>query len=218
MSSDQQITANWLARLKTRLELLDKANRSVRYWSQRAGTAHGLDMLRAAVAMRVLRNGQVAEARKVLARHGQVQAISAEGLAFIAGREGFRANVYRDAVGVLTQGYGETQNLTPGKPWTREFALARLEKRVHDDYMAPVLALAEAIKWHIRQNEADALASLVYNLGPGILDKGRTMGDAIRAHDRMRTANAFLVYDKAGGRPLLGLTLRRRAERLMFLK
>lgn len=212
------VRSRWTAKLKTRLELLDKANASVRWWSQRAGSAHGLDMLRAAVARRTLRRKQVAEARKVLERHpAEVKAISAEGLAFIAGREGFRGAVYRDAVGVLTQGYGETQGIEPGKVWSRAHALMRLRRRVNDDYLAPVLRLAKSIGLDLKQGEADALASLVYNLGPGILDRGRSMGDALRSKDRMRIANAFLPYNKAGGRALLGLTLRRRAERSMYL-
>jgi GH24 family phage-related lysozyme (muramidase) len=216
--SEASIRKNWTAKLQTRLELADKANRSVRWWSQRAGSAHGLDMLRAAVARRTLRRKQVAEARKVLARHpGDPTGISAEGLAFIAGREGFRGAVYRDQVGVLTQGYGETQGIQPGRVWTREHALKRLKERVNENYLAPVLKLLKALGHHPEQHEVDALASLVYNLGPGILEQGHTMGDAIRSGDRMRIANAFLVYDFAGGRKLLGLTLRRRAERKMYL-
>ena len=42
------------------------------------------------------------------------------------------------------------------------------------------------------------------------------MGNAIRSKNRARIADAFLVYDKAGGRTLPGLTRRRRAERALF--
>jgi lysozyme len=81
-----------------------------------------------------------------------------------------------------------------------------------------VLKVSNDANLSLSQNEADALASLVYNLGPGILDDGRTMGSALRSRNRARIASAFLVYDMAGGQHLPGLARRRRAERALFLK
>jgi lysozyme len=214
------VVSRWRGKLSARTLLLERANRSVRYWSQRAGSSHGRDMLRTAVALRALRRTQVAEARRVLARHSEVTQVSAEGLAFIAGFEGFRSHPYRDAVGVWTVGYGETRGIGPGtRPWTREYALGRLKVRVNHDYLEPVLRVARSVGLDLASHEADALASLVYNLGPGILDPGHTMGDAVRSNSRARIANAFLVYDKAGSPPraLAGLTRRRQAERHLFL-
>lgn len=212
------IRYRWTTRLHAREQLLNRARRQVAYWSKRAGTKHGADMLRRRVALRTIREHQVAEARTVLARHpGEVTGLSAEGLAFIAGREGFSARPYRDAVGVLTLGFGETEGVKPGMVWTRAHALARLKLRAERDYGRPVLAAARDAGLTLKQHEYDALVSLAYNLGPGILQPGRTMGDAIRSKSRHRIADAFLPYDQAGGHALLGLTLRRRAERRMFL-
>lgn len=213
------IRSRWTAKLKTREALLNRARRRVAYWAKRAGSKHGADMLRQRVALRSTREHQVAEARAVLARHpGAVSGLSAEGLAFIAGREGFSARPYRDAVGVLTIGYGETRGVKPGMVWTRAHALSQLKLRADRDYGRAVLEAARAAGVGITQHEYDALTSLAYNLGPGILSAGRSMGDAMRSRSQRRMADAFLVYDKAGGRTLLGLTLRRRAERAMFLK
>lgn len=215
------IRSRWTSKLHAREQLLNRARRQVAYWSKRAGTRHGADMLRQRVALRAVREHQVAEARAVLARHpGEVTGLSAEGLAFIAGREGFSAKPYHDAVGVLTIGYGETQGVKPGLDWTRAHALAQLKLRADRDYGKPVLAAAKAAGVTLSQHEYDALVSLVYNEGPGILAAGHTMGDAIRSRIRPRIAAAFLVYDKAGQplRTLLGLTLRRRAERAVFLE
>lgn len=215
------VRSRWTARLHAREALLNRARRQVAYWSKRAGTRHGADLLRQRVALRAVREHQVADARRVLARHpGEVTGLSAEGLAFIAGREGFSAKPYRDAVGVLTIGYGETRGVKPGMVWTRAHALAQLKARAERDYGRPVLAAAKAAGFTLSQHEYDALVSLTYNLGPGILAKGRTMGDALRSKNRSRIANAFRAYNKAGSPPrvLLGLTLRRRAERSVFLK
>jgi lysozyme len=163
---------------------------------------------------------EVADALAVLRKRQRQMpgGVSDKGVAFVAGFEGFRSNPYRDAVGVWTIGYGETKGIGPSSgPWSRELALKRLRTRLDRDYLAPVLAVAKSSKLSLSQNEKDALASLVYNLGPGILAKGRTMGDALRSRDRKRIADAFLVYDKAGGRTLEGLTRRRQAERKLFL-
>jgi lysozyme len=211
------VLSRWRARRAERVKLRDRARRSVVYWGRRAGSAHGKAMLREARARLALRNQQVAQADRVIDRHARVSTVSNAGVAFVAGFEGFRANAYRDPVGVLTQGYGETQELT-AKPWTRAYALARLRRRLNHDYLAPVLKLTDAIDLDLTQRQADALASLVYNLGPGILAPGKTMGAALRSKNRRTIADAFLVYDKADGRRLPGLTRRRRAERALFLK
>lgn len=212
------ILSRWTAKLTARQRLLDRARRSVVYWGRRAGSAHGRQMLSEARARFELRSRQVDEATRVVQRHRNVDSVSPRGLALIAGFEGFRSAPYRDAVGVWTIGYGETKGIGPtSRPWTRAFALARLRARVDEDYLAPVLTVARGVKLELKPNEADALASLVYNLGPGILEPARTMGAALRSKNRRTIANAFLAYDKAGGRTLPGLTRRRRAERALFL-
>lgn len=147
--------------------------------------------------------------------------VSKAGAAFIAGFEGFRSGPYRDAVGVWTIGYGHTAGVRNTSP---HITRAEGRKLLRDDldrkYAPPVVALAKRLKLKLSQNQFDALVSAVYNLGPGILDQGRTMGDALRSKNRRRIADAFLVYDKAGSPPraLPGLTRRRKAERSLFLK
>jgi GH24 family phage-related lysozyme (muramidase) len=206
-------------KVRIRRGLYADADASVRWWAKRAGGAHGRRRLREAVAKRALRKTQLESAERSLDRHDGIDSVSDAGVAMVAGFEGFRSKPYRDAVGVWTIGYGETRGIGPNtKPWSRTYAAKQLRARVNRDYLAPVLRTAKATGLSLKQTEADALASLVYNLGPGILESGRTMGDALRSKNRSRIANAFLVYDKAGGRTLLGLTRRRKAERSLFLK
>jgi lysozyme len=208
------ISSRWVLRLRTRRRLLARAERSVRYWARRAGSAHGREMLGEAVARRALRRRQVAEAERIVGVH----VVSNRGVAMIAGFEGFRSRPYRDVGGVWTIGYGETRGVGPRTPpITRAAALRRLRHRVDHDFLAPVLRTARAIHLTLAQQEADALASLVYNLGPGILDHDRTLGAALRSGNRRRMADAFLVYDRAGGHRMPGLTRRRRTERALFL-
>jgi GH24 family phage-related lysozyme (muramidase) len=149
--------------------------------------------------------------------------IDAKGVEAIAKFEGSvkrggRHVPYRDAVGVWTIGYGHTSGVGPkSKSLTEKQAQDLLRKDLNEVYVPPVVRAFKRNKLKLRQRELNALASAVYNLGPGILEPGRTMGDAIRSHNKSRIANALLVYNKAGGKVLAGLVTRRKAERKMFL-
>jgi len=122
------VLSRWKNRLATRRKLRDRARASVVYWGRRAGSAHGRQMLREARARWALRNRQVEEAERIVARHSPVTSMSDRGVALVASFEGFRAQPYRDAKGVLTQGYGETQQPLGGT-WSRAYALTRLRRR-----------------------------------------------------------------------------------------
>src|SRR4051812_33830431 len=90
--------------------------------------------------------------------------VSRNGVALIKRFEGFRSRPYRDAVGVWTIGYGETKGIGPGtNPWSETFASQRLQDRVNRDF-APYI---NALKLPLNQNQFDALASFIYNVGPG---------------------------------------------------
>jgi lysozyme len=143
--------------------------------------------------------------------------ISEAGLRLIKSFEGFRSHPYRDAVGVWTVGYGETKGVGPTGPILNEPAAAKLlEQRINNDYAPAVRNLGLVLNQH----EFDALCSVVYNLGPGVLARGRSLGDALRSGTRRQAADAILLYDKAGSPPraLPGLTRRRQQERALFLK
>lgn len=201
------VTTRWKAKLAIRENLLTAARK--RYvWHPTKANRATLDK----------RKAQVLEAEKVIARHTRVGSVSDRGVELVAGFEGFRAHVYRDAVGVPTQGYGETHGITPGRAWTQTYARERLRQRLNADYLAPVLRYCRSQDFEPTQRQADALASLAYNLGPGIFARGRTIGEAIASHSTRRIADAFLVYDIAGGHKLPGLTRRRQIERGLFLQ
>ena len=62
------------------------------------------------------------------------------------------------------------------------------------------------------QNEFDALASFAFNCGESNLYK------LVSNRNHNQIADAFLLYNKAGGKVLNGLTKRRREERELFMK
>ena len=93
--------------------------------------------------------------------------ISNEGLSIIKHFEGMRLIAYRDAVNVLTIGYGHTgPDVTEGMKITEEQAEDLLRKDVErfevgtEGLTAPVT---------LTQNEFDALVSFSYNVGLGAL-------------------------------------------------
>lgn len=67
-------------------------------------------------------------------------------------------------------------------------------------------------KLRLTQNQFDALVSFTYNCGAGNLSK------LVKNRSLAEIADAFLLYNKAGGRTIAGLTKRRKAERALFLE
>lgn len=140
--------------------------------------------------------------------------ISNYGLNLIKKFEGCRLSAYRDAVGVVTIGYGWTKSID-GKPLTMGTTITQakaesLLKEGLKSYEAKVNKYDN--KYHWNQNQFDALVSFAYNLGniDGLTANGTRSVSQI--------ADKFLAYNKAGGRVLPDLTSRRKAERDLFIK
>lgn len=142
---------------------------------------------------------------------------SATGRALIEACEGLRLKAYRDAVGVLTVGFGHTT--AAGKPIVKEgmeltgkaeadSILASDLKRVEDD-------VSKCLLVETKQCQFDALISFTYNLGIGNF-KNSTLLRKVNAGDFTGAAAEFGRWNKAGGKVLAGLTKRRKAERLLF--
>jgi GH24 family phage-related lysozyme (muramidase) len=142
--------------------------------------------------------------------------LSNAGAALIEKFEGFSSRPYWDADGrVWTIGYGSTKGVGPNTaPVTRAQARARLKREVDNVYGVAVNRLGVPLTI----NQFDALCSFTYNLGPGAINSSTGIGWALRIRDWRRAGDEMLKWDKAGGRTLLGLTRRRRAERALFLK
>lgn len=132
---------------------------------------------------------------------------SYNGLQLIKNFEGCRLTAYKCPAGVWTIGYGHTAGVKQGMTITQEQA---------DNYLKSDLVIYENhvnnLNRSFNQNEFDALVSFTYNCGAGSLQtlcKNRT---------NAQIADALLLYNKAGGKTLEGLTRRRKAERELFIK
>lgn len=128
--------------------------------------------------------------------------------------EGLRLEAYLDAVGIPTIGYGETQGVKMGDVWTQEQAEIRLTTRVVG-FMTGVLKACPQL-WMEPANRAAACTVLAYNIGSTGFASS-TVCRKTMAQDYAAAADAFLMWNKAGGKVLNGLTNRRKEERLLYL-
>lgn len=148
--------------------------------------------------------------------------ISQNGLRLIEQFEGFRAEQYKDAVGVPTIGFGTTAGAGVVNPLPETCTI--LEARhwlglYVNRYVIPAIENATAEGGRtFNQNQMDACCSLGYNLGEGIFNAAHTIGLHIRNHKytHRRIGNDFLLYEYADGTKLAGLVTRREAERALF--
>ena len=134
------------------------------------------------------------------------------GLDLIKSFEGLRLKAYKDPVGVWTIGYGHTKTATPGTVISEPEAEALLR----NDLAEAQGAVERLVKQPLTDNEYAALVSFVFNLGSGNLSRS-TLLRRLNVGDRKGAADQFLVWNKAGGKVLAGLTRRRQAERTLFM-
>ena len=133
--------------------------------------------------------------------------------------EGLNTKTYKCPAGVPTIGYGHTgPDVKMGMVITKDEAEVLLD---HDLQQAgrEVAHILDGIS--VTQTQFDALTDFVFNLGASKF-KSSTLLKKLRAGDIKGAANEFLRWDKARNESgqlvaLKGLTLRRQAERRLFL-
>ena len=130
------------------------------------------------------------------------------GIKLIKQFEGCRLTAYKCPAGVWTIGDGHTQGVQPGQTITQTQAEQMLVADL-GEYESNVNKYQDKYKWS--QNEFDALISFAYNIGG--IDKLTAGG----TRTRQEIADKMLLYNKANGEVLSGLTRRRQAERELFM-
>lgn len=137
-------------------------------------------------------------------------ALSAMAMIGIANHERFVGHTYKDAVGVNTIGYGTTAGVKPGQTITPERALIRLGQDVQVFEKEMKQCLGDVALF---QHEWDAYVSLTYNIGSGGFCRS-TIVKRLKQKppDYAGACKAILLWDKAGGKVLPGLTKRRQDE------
>ena len=133
--------------------------------------------------------------------------------------EGWKANVYTDAAGHPTIGWGH--KLLPGET-LRTVTQEQGEALLSADMTRIEREIMPAITKPITANQKAAVICFAFNVG-GAAFKSSTMLKKINAGDSQGAALEFLKWNKARDKktgqliPLRGLTARRTEEKTLFL-
>ncbi|MFC6628571.1 lysozyme [Acinetobacter beijerinckii] len=144
--------------------------------------------------------------------------ISENGYQLIREFEGFRAQAYLDTGGVWTIGYGTIKypngvRVKKGDTCTQ----GQAEVWLKNDCAWVDACLDKYVKATINQNQFDALASFVYNVGESAFIKS-TMLTFINKGELQNSATQFDRWIFDNGKKIDGLANRRAKEKALFLK
>jgi lysozyme len=139
-------------------------------------------------------------------------ALAATAVAAVGAYEGLRLAAYRDPVGVPTVCYGETRGIRMGQKFTKAECDQMLLKAL-DEFGNGIEKCVPNLK-SVPEKRYVAHLSLAYNIGVGGYCKS-SIARLQKAGDDLAACDRFLLYNKAGGRELAGLTKRRKDERAM---
>ena len=135
-------------------------------------------------------------------------------LAFTPMQEGRVLKTYRDIGGVLTYCDGATENAQAGKTYTPAECDAQLDR----DLERHAAGIAKCIPMdRLTDGQKVAFVDAAFNIGvPAFC--GSSMARKTNAGDMVGACNALLLWNRAGGREVAGLTKRRQRERELCLK
>lgn len=126
---------------------------------------------------------------------------------------------YHDMIGYPTIGVGHLlsrvkwEDLSKYPAITVDEAYA-LKRRDLDKFSAGVSRL---VKVNLNNNEFGAIISLAFNIGLGNLQSSTLLRKLNRGDSKDEIAQEFLKWDKAGGKKVRGLAIRRHREMIFFL-
>lgn len=133
------------------------------------------------------------------------------GLDIVKEAEGLRLSAYLCPAGIPTIGYGHTKGVKLGDTCTREQA----EEWLENDFFMAKQDVKAVVRVPLRENQLDALASFVFNLGVRKLIQS-TLLKKLNAGDYSGAAAEFDKWVFAGKVKLNGLIKRRAKERKLF--
>jgi lysozyme len=135
-------------------------------------------------------------------------------LAFTPVQEGRVLKTYRDIGGVLTYCDGATENARPGKRYTQAECDAQLDR----DLERHAAGIAKCIPMdRLTDGQKVAFVDAAYNVGVQAFC-GSSMARRANAGDLAGACDALLLWNRAGGREVAGLTRRRQREREMCMR
>lgn len=151
----------------------------------------------------------------------EIQELDEAGLELIKNFEGCILHPYLDSVKIPTIGFGQTYYPATGKKVTMQdvpITQAQADSMFLQMLKPFELAVYSTTRDDLTQNNFNALVSLTYNIGTGGF-KGSTVHRLVEAYVIGQPLHdAFLLWDKAGGKVNDGLTKRRELEYQTYIK
>lgn len=145
---------------------------------------------------------------------------SQKGIDLIKSFEGLKHKAYLCPAGVPTIGYGTTVYPSGNKVQLTDKVIteAEAESLLKSDLIKFEHSVEHLVTSAITQNQFDALVSFAYNLGAKNLADSTLLKKVNKAPYDTTIRAEFLKWNKAGGKPLAGLTRRRSAEADLYFK
>lgn len=128
--------------------------------------------------------------------------------------EGCVLTSYKCPAGIWTIGYGQTKGIKEGMVWTQTQADEDLLKTACS-VLNQALTASPVLKTATSQRQA-AIADFIYNLGIGNYNSS-TLKKYIDKENWASAYTEIKKWDKAGGKVLKGLTIRREKEASLLL-
>lgn len=138
--------------------------------------------------------------------------IGPAGLRLLESFEKCRLVAYLDGGGVPTIGWGHTRGVTLGETCTQ----AQADSWLLGDLTEAEDCISDKVTATLAQNQFDAVASLVYNIGGEQFAKS-TLLKYLNQNKMQMAASEFLRWNHDNGVVVLGLVRRRKAERDLFV-
>lgn len=125
----------------------------------------------------------------------------------------YQSRLSSGALDVPTIGWGCTDGVYMGMVWTR----AQAEEGLRREVTRFENAVTNGVKFIPSQNQFDALVSFAYNVGEGGLARSSVLAYANQGEFK-KAADAFALWNRAGGQVEPGLVKRRALEAALFLR
>ena len=140
------------------------------------------------------------------------------GYKLIAGFEGLSLVPYLCSAKVPTIGYGNTYYPSGRKVTMQDKAITQptawwMFRETADKFAVDVDKL---ITSNVTQNQFNAIVSLAYNIGIGGLQRSSLLKKVNANPNDPTITNSFLIWNKAGGKVVNGLTKRRSIEAKLY--
>lgn len=127
--------------------------------------------------------------------------------------EGCELEAYECSGGKMTIGYGNTYH-PDGKPVRKGDKITKQQAEAYLPLIVKTFAISvnQALKVNLQQHQFDALVCLAYNIGVGNFEKSTLLKLINKGAGMDDIEKWWLVWNKAKGKVLKGLTARRKSE------